>query len=55
MSSGAYGTVNLGLRHQDVYSVILSEMPRPGRAGPARRQPCLVDGQRPRASGRLPL
>jgi S-formylglutathione hydrolase FrmB len=27
MSSGGYGALNLGLRHQDVYSVILSEMP----------------------------
>jgi enterochelin esterase-like enzyme len=27
MSSGGYGALNLGLRHQDVYSVILSLMP----------------------------
>ena len=27
MSSGGYGALNLGLRHQDVYSVILSMMP----------------------------
>jgi enterochelin esterase-like enzyme len=27
MSSGGYGAINLGLRHQDVYSVILAEMP----------------------------
>jgi enterochelin esterase-like enzyme len=27
MSSGGYGALNLGLRHQDVYSVILGEMP----------------------------
>jgi Putative esterase len=34
MSSGGYGALNLGLRHQDVYSVILSEMPYgdPGQA-----------------------
>ena len=34
MSSGGYGALNLGLRHQDLYSVILSEMPYgdPGRA-----------------------
>ena len=34
MSSGGYGALNLGLRDQDVYSVILSEMPYgdPGRA-----------------------
>jgi hypothetical protein len=35
MSSGGYGALNLGLRHQDEYSVILSEMPYgdPGAAG----------------------
>jgi S-formylglutathione hydrolase FrmB len=27
MSSGAYGALNLGLRHQDLFSVILGEMP----------------------------
>jgi len=27
VSSGGYGALNLGLRHQDTYSVILSEMP----------------------------
>ena len=27
MSSGGYGALNLGLRHQDVFSVILAEMP----------------------------
>jgi|SoiMethySBSTD1v2_1073268.scaffolds.fasta_scaffold77818_3 enterochelin esterase-like enzyme len=34
MSSGGYGALNLGLRHQDVYSVILAEMPYgdPGQA-----------------------
>jgi enterochelin esterase-like enzyme len=34
MSSGGYGALNLGLRDQDVYSVILAEMPYgdPGRA-----------------------
>jgi S-formylglutathione hydrolase FrmB len=33
MSSGGYGALNLGLRHQGVYSVILSEMPY-GDPGP---------------------
>jgi enterochelin esterase-like enzyme len=33
MSSGGYGALNLGLRHQGVYSVILSEMPY-GHPGP---------------------
>jgi enterochelin esterase-like enzyme len=35
LSSGGYGALNLGLRHQDVYSVILPEMPYgdPGRTG----------------------
>jgi enterochelin esterase-like enzyme len=33
MSSGGYGALNLGLRHQDVYSVILSMMPY-GDPGP---------------------
>ena len=33
MSSGGYGALNLGLRHQDRYSVILSEMPY-GAPGP---------------------
>jgi enterochelin esterase-like enzyme len=34
MSSGGYGALNLGLRDQDLYSVILAEMPYgdPGRA-----------------------
>jgi hypothetical protein len=34
MSSGGFGALNLGLRNQDVYSVILAEMPYgdPGRA-----------------------
>jgi enterochelin esterase-like enzyme len=36
MSSGGYGALNLGLRHQDLFSVILSEMPY-GDPGPVTR------------------
>jgi enterochelin esterase-like enzyme len=36
MSSGGYGALNLGLRHQDLYSVVLSEMPY-GDPGPVTR------------------
>jgi enterochelin esterase-like enzyme len=36
MSSGGYGALNLGLRHQDRYSVILSAMPY-GDPGPVTR------------------
>jgi S-formylglutathione hydrolase FrmB len=51
MSSGGYGALNLGLRDQDVYSVILSEMPYgdPGRAALA-----LLGGSRARWAANSP-
>jgi hypothetical protein len=51
ISSGAYGVLNLGLRHPDLFSVILGEMPYgdpgPVAGAPARRQPRPVAGQPP--------